>query len=67
MGNRKVIKYRQCPKCKGVFPAGEFEPVDIFEGEPWHDNFHRRCPKCGHIDSTSHFPIVRKRRSPGED
>ena len=68
MGNKRRYKYRQCPKCKKVFPAGEFEPVDIFEGEPWHSDFQRICPGCGYRDSTANFLVVGKpTREPGED
>jgi hypothetical protein len=71
MARERIYKYRRCPKCKGVFPAGEFEPVDVFEEEgiPWHGDFLRECPGCGYKNTTSNFPIVNKPRprEPGED
>lgn len=52
-------RYRRCPSCRGVFPAGELRPLRFGAGH-WHSKGGslRRCPKCGKTGFTQSFPTV---------
>ena len=55
----KAWKFRQCPSCESEFPAGEL--INLTMGanyDPDHPAV-RRCPKCGHEDTTDNFVVTR--------
>jgi hypothetical protein len=52
-----VYRFRQCPACGVILPAGQFGPMRL--GAAWHTGGHwpRACPECGHWGETRDFPI----------
>jgi hypothetical protein len=57
---RRPWRFRRCPRCSAVHPAGEF--VAVRYGPNWTDGrISRRCPGCGHVAPTYKFQIVRER------
>jgi hypothetical protein len=60
----RTWRKRQCPACRHVAPAGEFELVSDF-GAYWDrngDRAERACPDCGHTAVTEEFRVVADRR-----
>ena len=57
-------RFRRCPECKTVAPAGDFTCVDF--GAQWQAKGYarRRCPSCGHVAATRDFRIVRPVATP---
>lgn len=58
---RGIYRYRQCPACREVMPAGELGIINYY-GTHWHPKggSMRQCPKCGHKDFTQAFKVVDK-------
>jgi hypothetical protein len=56
---RGVYRYRQCPACGKVMPAGELGIINYY-GAHWHakGGSMRQCPFCGHKDFTQAFKVV---------
>jgi hypothetical protein len=56
---KAVYRYRQCPVCRKVMPAGEFGIVN-YHGAHWHDKggSMRRCSGCGYTGFTQDFKVV---------
>ena len=53
-------RYRRCPWCRVVLPAGLFRCLDV--GEHWRGPQARRaCPRCGYVALTRAFPVIRER------
>lgn len=54
-----IYRYRQCPVCCGVFPAGKLGIVN-WHGRHWHvqGGSMRRCPKCRYTGFTQDFKVV---------
>ena len=62
--NPRVWRWRRCPGCRGVFPAGKLAPVNI--GNPWGNGvMKRRCPSCGVVRATAAFLVVREKHPEG--
>jgi len=55
----KVYRYRRCPKCLGIFPAGQLKIVN-YHGNHYHTRGGslRRCPKCGKVAFTQDFKEI---------
>lgn len=52
-----VWRFRQCPKCREVLPAGDL--VTTVDGPSWGEGeMTRSCPLCGHTGQTKDFPVV---------
>jgi len=58
---RGIYRYRQCPDCGQVMPAGEVQIIN-YHGDHWHDKggSMRKCPYCGHVDFTQAFKVVER-------
>lgn len=56
---RGIYRYRQCPECGEVMPAGELAIINYY-GTHWHGKggSKRKCPYCGHVDFTQGFKVV---------
>jgi len=61
--NLACWRWRRCPSCRSVFPAGRFQPVRF--AQPWTPRAEvlRRCPGCGYVASTWSFHVVRERHA----
>ena len=55
---REPWRYRQCPSCQEVFPAGELKVVKIGSGWNSYGTMLRRCPVCGRQGQTNEFHVV---------
>jgi len=53
-------RYRRCPSCKIILPAGRF-PVLRFGGGWGKGTQARRCPSCGFKGASYTFTVVRER------
>ena len=60
---RGVFRYRQCPVCHKVMPAGELKIINYY-GTHWHSEggSMRKCPYCGHVDFTQGFKVCEPKR-----
>ena len=61
---RKPWRWRQCPACRTVLPAGQFvwTWTDDYWEQPWTNGRHERmCPACCHQGRTADFAVVRER------
>jgi len=58
---KAVYRYRRCPVCRKVMPAGELGIVN-YHGSHWHDKggSMRRCPGCGYTGFTQDFEVVER-------
>ncbi len=58
---RGVYRYRVCPSCHKVMPAGELKIIN-YHGVHWHDKggSKRKCPYCGHVDFTQGFKVIER-------
>lgn len=58
---RQPYRYRRCPECGVVFPAGKLGVANI-HGHHWHQmrgqGSIRRCPNCGFQGFTQQFPAL---------
>ena len=53
----KPYRYRECPDCSEVFPAGQL--FNLYYGAKWRKGYARqRCPECGYRGRTKDFCIV---------
>ena len=57
-------RFRECPRCKVEFPAGELGYSGYRRGA-WGSGpeASRSCPRCGHRDRTSAFEVTRDTRT----
>ena len=57
---RKVYRYRKCPKCAEVFPAGKLGILN-YHGNHYHKwgGSLRKCMYCGHTGFTQDFKVVK--------
>jgi len=62
---RQPWRYRRCPSCQRVYPAGSIKPM-VF-GSHWEQRGYskRQCPGCGRTAPTYAFEVVRERRASG--
>ena len=58
----KPYRYRKCPDCSKVFPAGLL--ISLYYGAQWRKKGYakRRCPECGYIGRTKDFRVVSDER-----
>ena len=58
---RGVYRFRECPGCHKVMPAGELRIIN-YHGRHWHGKggSMRRCPACGKVDFTQAFRVVER-------
>lgn len=56
-------RFRQCPACDAVVPAGELLPLK-YRRPHWQQQGYslRRCPVCSHVAQTQEFRVVEDRR-----
>lgn len=61
-------RYRRCPQCRSVFPAGHLKVLRLGQGH-WHSRGGslRRCPFCDHVAFTQRFAVVGDRRMAGRE
>lgn len=55
-------RYRRCPHCGRIHPAGKLRPVEY--GAHWNAKGYaeRQCPSCGTVAPTMAFAVVRDLR-----
>ena len=55
----RAYRYRQCPRCRVILPAGQFGPARLGPGA-WHTGgrWPRECPACGCVGATRDFARV---------
>jgi len=58
---KAVYRYRQCPACKKIMPAGELKIINYY-GSHWHNKggSMRKCSYCGHVDFTQAFKVIER-------
>jgi hypothetical protein len=63
-----VWRWRRCPQCSQVAPAGAFAYVGRYAAT-WGANggAQRRCPNCGHTAPTWKFGVVREKHAVGRE
>jgi len=64
----KPYRYRRCPQCRAVFPAGQLGVLRYGAGN-WRKRGGalRRCAECGHVAFTQDFGVVSDRRMAGRE
>lgn len=60
---RRPWRFRRCPACRGVLPAGRLVQLDLGSQRRTSGSSRCRCPFCGYTASRAESTIVREARA----